>query len=534
MTPVRGREFAGAGAASVMPFAAAFGAGAAGAGGVGPVQHPVVPLGEPGAVAPLAGVARYVGHGAAQQLQRPGAEPAAFKSAAPFFAAPQGRAQAEPIQHQFRAQASYEELYRHQLPPQELLPPEAVWPLLQHPNPAVQHLPAAQLPVGYLYHTSFTPPIPAQHHLAVQPAEPSAAASRPVAGSPTAPGSAASAATPGVTGGAPAPPVPGSAVLAAPPPTAAGAEAAPHWLQQQQQQQQQQQLLQPNAAPPSPPPLGGPLARSSWNSALALGNGAIAQEDCAAGAPEPERPQAAVPGEEVPRPAASAVGVAVPAAAQPPLGSWPTLLNGTGDSRPSRTEAVQVGSGGAAAAAATRPAVVGTSAAASAVAGSYWEATAADFKVGDTVSVEGRLGVVFWDGRPKHEYAMLRWRDDGSESGVKVSEIQVSPATQSFPFAPTEKAEGQAAAAFAVGLGPGTSGLPPPRGGSSGAGADARAGPTAGGGGNDSGFLGGVASARPRLLRGQASQAFEWKRTSTAEAAMWPLLAAELGWLGAL
>uniref|UniRef100_A0A7S2MB06 Uncharacterized protein n=1 Tax=Alexandrium andersonii TaxID=327968 RepID=A0A7S2MB06_9DINO len=52
---------------------------------------------------------------------------------------------------------------------------------------------------------------------------------------------------------------------------------------------------------------------------------------------------------------------------------------------------------------------------------------AADFKVGDTVSVEGRLGVVFWDGRPKHEYAMLRWKDDGSESGVKASEIQTGP-----------------------------------------------------------------------------------------------------------
>lgn len=50
-----------------------------------------------------------------------------------------------------------------------------------------------------------------------------------------------------------------------------------------------------------------------------------------------------------------------------------------------------------------------------------------DFKVGDTVFVDGRLGVVFWDGRPKHEYAMLRWKDDGSESGVKVSEIQTSP-----------------------------------------------------------------------------------------------------------
>merc|ERR1712083_1251070 len=41
-----------------------------------------------------------------------------------------------------------------------------------------------------------------------------------------------------------------------------------------------------------------------------------------------------------------------------------------------------------------------------------------DWKVGETVSVEGRLGVVFWDGRPKHEYAMLRWQDDDSESGV--------------------------------------------------------------------------------------------------------------------
>lgn len=46
-----------------------------------------------------------------------------------------------------------------------------------------------------------------------------------------------------------------------------------------------------------------------------------------------------------------------------------------------------------------------------------------NFAVGDVVLANGRLGVVFWDGRPRHDYAMLVWKDDGTESGVRASEI---------------------------------------------------------------------------------------------------------------
>lgn len=47
-----------------------------------------------------------------------------------------------------------------------------------------------------------------------------------------------------------------------------------------------------------------------------------------------------------------------------------------------------------------------------------------NFAVGDVVLANGRLGVVFWDGRPRHDYAMLVWKDDGTESGVRASEIR--------------------------------------------------------------------------------------------------------------
>jgi len=46
-----------------------------------------------------------------------------------------------------------------------------------------------------------------------------------------------------------------------------------------------------------------------------------------------------------------------------------------------------------------------------------------NFAVGDVVLANGRLGVVFWDGRPRHDYAMLVWKDDGTESGVRASEV---------------------------------------------------------------------------------------------------------------
>jgi len=54
-----------------------------------------------------------------------------------------------------------------------------------------------------------------------------------------------------------------------------------------------------------------------------------------------------------------------------------------------------------------------------------------NFAVGDVVRANGRLGVVFWDGRPRHDYAMLVWNDDGTESGVRASEIcKVQPETR--------------------------------------------------------------------------------------------------------
>jgi len=51
-----------------------------------------------------------------------------------------------------------------------------------------------------------------------------------------------------------------------------------------------------------------------------------------------------------------------------------------------------------------------------------------DWKAGELVEVDGRYGVVFWDGRPKHEYAMLKWADDNSEAGVNVNDIRRVPA----------------------------------------------------------------------------------------------------------
>mmetsp|Transcript_135174 Transcript_135174/g.263264 ORF Transcript_135174/g.263264 Transcript_135174/m.263264 type:complete len:553 (+) Transcript_135174:850-2508(+) len=54
-----------------------------------------------------------------------------------------------------------------------------------------------------------------------------------------------------------------------------------------------------------------------------------------------------------------------------------------------------------------------------------------NFGVGDVVLANGRLGVVFWDGRPRHDYAMLVWKDDGTESGVRASEIRKAAASGS-------------------------------------------------------------------------------------------------------
>eukprot|EP00929_Paragymnodinium_shiwhaense_P029364 TRINITY_DN16838_c0_g1_i1.p1 TRINITY_DN16838_c0_g1~~TRINITY_DN16838_c0_g1_i1.p1 ORF type:complete len:595 (+),score=132.00 TRINITY_DN16838_c0_g1_i1:113-1897(+) len=40
------------------------------------------------------------------------------------------------------------------------------------------------------------------------------------------------------------------------------------------------------------------------------------------------------------------------------------------------------------------------------------------FQKGDTVLVEGRRGLIYWDGRPKHQFVSMHWEDDGSDSGV--------------------------------------------------------------------------------------------------------------------
>ncbi|CAL1125970.1 unnamed protein product [Cladocopium goreaui] len=46
------------------------------------------------------------------------------------------------------------------------------------------------------------------------------------------------------------------------------------------------------------------------------------------------------------------------------------------------------------------------------------------FKVGDEVMVHDRVGICIWDGRPEHQYARVRWDDDGSESEIlPVSQI---------------------------------------------------------------------------------------------------------------
>lgn len=62
------------------------------------------------------------------------------------------------------------------------------------------------------------------------------------------------------------------------------------------------------------------------------------------------------------------------------------------------------------------------------------EATAADdqpnaaptpeetWQKGDLVKVDGRVGTVTWDGRPKHAFASLKWEDDGTEAHLVAGE----------------------------------------------------------------------------------------------------------------
>lgn len=46
------------------------------------------------------------------------------------------------------------------------------------------------------------------------------------------------------------------------------------------------------------------------------------------------------------------------------------------------------------------------------------------WQVGDEVMVHDRVGICIWDGRPEHQYARVRWDDDGSESEIlPVSQI---------------------------------------------------------------------------------------------------------------
>ena len=54
---------------------------------------------------------------------------------------------------------------------------------------------------------------------------------------------------------------------------------------------------------------------------------------------------------------------------------------------------------------------------------------------GGHVEIAGRRGVVCWDGRPEHEYIMVRWDDTGEESEViEVSEVSpVSPKITGTP-----------------------------------------------------------------------------------------------------
>ncbi|CAE8726513.1 unnamed protein product [Polarella glacialis] len=55
--------------------------------------------------------------------------------------------------------------------------------------------------------------------------------------------------------------------------------------------------------------------------------------------------------------------------------------------------------------------------------------TEADFKVGDTVTVGTRPGVVIWDGRPTHSYAKLRWEDGTESSIIPLAHLQAQDAS---------------------------------------------------------------------------------------------------------
>merc|ERR1719482_430618 len=53
------------------------------------------------------------------------------------------------------------------------------------------------------------------------------------------------------------------------------------------------------------------------------------------------------------------------------------------------------------------------------------------FAIKDIVSIDGRQGVVTWDGRPKNMYVMVKWLDDGSKSDViPVDKVQLVPKVQ--------------------------------------------------------------------------------------------------------
>ena len=41
---------------------------------------------------------------------------------------------------------------------------------------------------------------------------------------------------------------------------------------------------------------------------------------------------------------------------------------------------------------------------------------------GNLVSVNGRQGIVNWDGRPEHQFLTVRWLDDGIISNVVLAE----------------------------------------------------------------------------------------------------------------
>jgi len=66
-------------------------------------------------------------------------------------------------------------------------------------------------------------------------------------------------------------------------------------------------------------------------------------------------------------------------------------------------------------------------------------------KSGDLVKVDGRVGTVTWDGRPKHAFASIKWEDDGTDAhlvAAETIELMRRPARkQTTPKAPSSSAK---------------------------------------------------------------------------------------------